>query len=442
MRAEPTITTTPHGSFIFGRAFDFTHRDIICISFAIAVHSLLLLWKGGILTMPNSPQQGLGDTLVEVKFLNDVPNFEPAGGSSPAPKTFLERMRSIIHGEGAAAKNAELATGKSDRIDVQKPAWNKAETLQNKVFNDLKGFAGVAKKQDALNVAMGRSSEIVTKPSQGNFKAAAPNLKENAFKVAPKDAPFQILKPKNDDALTNVNAIPMAVGRTTSRAVKSLAGGQAVGPALQSKTFANAGDKAFSGGSFGSGGSDKLAGGGLSSGGGALAAGPAFGAPGMAGAGAASGYGSGRGSGSGNGVGNGHGSGSGGRSWGGSGGLGTGSNALDALPRNHVQDDLPSANSMASRNGAGFSITGALANRAVISKKLVPYERDARVALRFRVDWSGHVLDGILIELSSGSPSFDNKVLEALKEWQFSRLPANRTNEIQEGVITFVFKGV
>src|SRR5262249_18649232 len=140
-------------------------------------------------------------------------------------------------------------------------------------------------------------------------------------------------------------------------------------------------------------------------------------------------------------TGNGHGAGNGGRAWGGS-GLGSGSNPLEALPRNRVQDDVPAATSMASRNGAGFNITGALANRAIVTKKLTAYERDARVALRFRVDWSGHVLDGILIELSSGSPSFDNKVLEALKEWQFSRLPANRTNEIQEGVITFVFKGV
>jgi TonB family protein len=115
---------------------------------------------------------------------------------------------------------------------------------------------------------------------------------------------------------------------------------------------------------------------------------------------------------------------------------------MEALPRHHIQEDIPAASSMASKNGTGFNITGALANRPIISRKAPPYERDARVALRFRVDWSGHVLDGILIELSSGSPSFDNKVLEALKEWQFSKLPASRTNEIQEGVVTFVFKGV
>jgi TonB family protein len=150
--------------------------------------------------------------------------------------------------------------------------------------------------------------------------------------------------------------------------------------------------------------------------------------------------GSGTGTGVGNGSGNGYGNGNGGRSWGG--GAGNGSTTLEALPRNRVTDNIPNATTMASKSGAGYNITGALANRPIVSKKLTPYERDARVALRFRVDWSGHVLDGIIIEMSSGSPSFDNKVLQALKEWQFSRLPANRTNEIQEGVVTFVFKGV
>jgi len=445
---KPVVTTTPHGSFIFGKFFDLNHRDVLCLSFALGVHALLLLWKGGAMIMPDKPTDGLGDTLVAVRFMNEMPSEEAPGGSSPAPKGFFNRMKSMIRGEGGAApKQDAIAMGQSDKIDVQKPAWNKAETLASKTFNDKKAFEGIADKKDALDVAMGKSSEILMKPSQGNFKASEPNLKESAFKVATKDAPFRILKAKSDDSLTNVNAVAVAVGHTTSSQVKALDGGAGAGPALQSKAFAEAGGKTFSGGAFGSAkGAGESAGGGLASGAGAMAAVPAgsgMGAGVGAGSGNGAGNGAGVGSGRGTGVGSGSGTGTGngtGRNWGGS-GTGNGSSALESLSRNRVQDQITTT-SAASRNGTGFNITGALANRPIVSKKQPAYERDARVALRFRVDWSGHVLDGIIIELSSGSPSFDNKVLEALKDWQFSRLPANRTNEIQEGVITFVFKGV
>ncbi|MCB4756863.1 MAG: energy transducer TonB [Elusimicrobia bacterium] len=66
---------------------------------------------------------------------------------------------------------------------------------------------------------------------------------------------------------------------------------------------------------------------------------------------------------------------------------------------------------------------------------------DTRVALRFRVEWAGHVLAGIIVEISSGNPTFDQRVSSALKQWLFSKLPPEKANEIQEGVITFIFRG-
>lgn len=447
MRNAPVAATFPTSWSFAG----LNHRDMVCLGVAIVAHSLLFLWKGGALMLPDHAADSLGDSIVEVRFMNEAPNFEPAGGSSPAPKSFLARMKSIIRGEGGSGpKTEELAMGQQSRIDVAKPAWNKAEsTLENKAFADKPGFEGLVSKDDALKVAMGKASDIVVKPSQGNYKAAEPNLKENAFKVATKDAPFKILKPKSDDALSNVNAVPVVVGRTTSAQVKALDGGQGAGPALQSRSFASDGGKPFAGGgAFGSSsrGSSDAGGGQLSTGGAAMAALPAGSGMGTgvgmgsgSGVGNGAGTGSGRGTGVGSGSGSGTGNGSGGRSWG---GAGTGSRPLQALRRNSVRDDIPSSIAAASKSGSGFNITGALANRPILDKVHPPYERDARVALRFRVDWSGRVLDGIIIEMSSGVPSFDNKVLQALKEWRFSRLPANRTNEIQEGVITFVFKGV
>ena len=171
------------------------------------------------------------------------------------------------------------------------------------------------------------------------------------------------------------------------------------------------------------------------------AAAPAGGmAGGAGGSGYSSGTGTGSGGGSGSGTGFGSGTGGGGRTWSGGSGSGMG-NTLHALPRNSVVDDGIAAGAAPAKD-SGFSITGALAHRPILKKVLPPYETDARVALRFRVDWSGNVLDGILVEISSGSPTFDQKVITALKDWNFSRLPAERSNEIQEGVITFVFKGV
>jgi TonB family protein len=107
-----------------------------------------------------------------------------------------------------------------------------------------------------------------------------------------------------------------------------------------------------------------------------------------------------------------------------------------------VAADAPAIGTSVSKSHPGFTITGALANRPIASKVLPLYTSDARVALRFRVDWSGKVLDGIIVEISSGSPSFDRQVIAALKQWLFSPLAASRTNEVQEGLVAFVFKGV
>jgi TonB family protein len=93
-------------------------------------------------------------------------------------------------------------------------------------------------------------------------------------------------------------------------------------------------------------------------------------------------------------------------------------------------------------SGAGDGmISGELARRPVREKYRPAYEMDARVVLRFAVNAAGQVLDGIVVEISSGRPSFDNKVIEVLKKWLFVPLPAEQANVIQSGVITFIFRG-
>lgn len=384
-----------------------------CFLFAAGFHSLLLLWQGGVLALHDQPGANLGNMLVQVNFMAEIPDYETPGGGAPAkPKSFLARMKSII---------------------TPKPSRTKTETLTDNLFVDKKGFQGMVEK-DALTIAKGKTQTVLVKPSQGNFKKVEPNLKENTFQIARKDVPFKIAAPKNTDALANVNAIPVVVGPTTTPSVKSLDGGPGSGPALQSKSFASRGTNTTSNFGGGNGLSKNDGASGLLAMGKGTNTSPA--AAGSMSQGGASGYGSGAGSGSGSSVG--PGSGSGGRAWAGG---GTGNNTLKALPRNAVPADSGPAG-MKTVNNSGFNITGPLANRPIAEKSFARYEIDARVALRFRVDWSGKVLDGILVEISSGNPTFDQKVIASLKKWLFSRLSGDRTNEIQEGVITFIFKGV
>jgi hypothetical protein len=334
-------------------------------------------------------------------------------------------MASILKGQGAAEPKAAAPGAAPDSN------WMKTEKLVDKSFEAKQGFQGITDKKDALDIAKGQSQEVVMKPSDGNFEKAQPNLKENNFKMAKMDVPFPILKPKTQDALANVNAIPVVVGKTTSGSVKSLDGGAGAGPALQSKTFASKGSTAgssfsglgkTSGGSGSGSGSGGLAMGGGSGGGSGQIAG-AGGSGGGAGGVGGSGYGDGgSGGGRGGGNGSGYGSGSGGgRSWGGGGsGFGSGG-GMQTLPRRSVAADAPAIGTSVSKSHPGFTITGALANRPIASKVLPLYTSDARVALRFRVDWSGKVLDGIIVEISSGSPSFDRQVIAAPKQWLFCR---------------------
>jgi TonB family protein len=397
----------------------FSKREMGCLGFALAVHALLFLWKGGILELPKN--QDIGDMIAQVGYMSEVPSWEEAGGGgggTEVKKTFFEKMKSIVKGDQAPAKKMEAAP----------------PTLVEK--RQLKGFSGLVNKQE-VDIAVGQTKQVVVTPSQGNFEKTKPNLKENQFKVATKDVAFKIASPKSQDALANVNAIPINVGNTTSNTIKSLDGGPGSGAALQTKSLASKG----SSGGFSSSFKGNSSSGGLATGGGSStidgAGGIGMGSDIGSGGGSGGGTGGGRGSGTGTGTGAGFGSGrGGGHSFGGTGfGNGTG---MAALPRNTVLD-LAATKLAKSGN---FSIIGALANRKILQKTLPVYELDARVGLRFCVDVSGRVLEGILVEISSGSPTFDQKVMAAVKQWLFAPLSNERSNEIQEGVITILFRGV
>jgi protein TonB len=63
---------------------------------------------------------------------------------------------------------------------------------------------------------------------------------------------------------------------------------------------------------------------------------------------------------------------------------------------------------------------------------------NATVTLRFEVTPKGRVTNIIPLH-KSGDPRVDQEVIQTLKEWRFSRLPANAPQENQTGTITFHF---
>jgi TonB family protein len=92
-----------------------------------------------------------------------------------------------------------------------------------------------------------------------------------------------------------------------------------------------------------------------------------------------------------------------------------------------------------------LEITGPLSRRKVLKYYAPPFpawasERgilEAAVSLKFYVDNSGRVLDGVTVEKTSGYGALDRLALDAIKRWAFEPLsgPASK----QWGIITFRF---
>lgn len=93
------------------------------------------------------------------------------------------------------------------------------------------------------------------------------------------------------------------------------------------------------------------------------------------------------------------------------------------------------------------TITGALANREIISKEIprFPYWAlqkgvGATISLRFTVMENGQVKETVIVERTSGSLQWDQMVISALKKWKFAPLKSGGgLRQDQSGVITFQF---
>lgn len=116
---------------------------------------------------------------------------------------------------------------------------------------------------------------------------------------------------------------------------------------------------------------------------------------------------------------------------------------LDALP---VIQPKPRQLTPAEREKELFPIRGELKDRGVDHQEVPAYPEWARkkgigssVKLRFSVTPDGRVKDNIELLRTSGYPELDELARTSLLRWVFSRLPPEKGNVVQDGVIEFKF---
>jgi TonB family protein len=397
--------------------FEIQKRDVTFFTIAFMVHCLLFLWQAGTLKIIDEKKNELGEAIVQVQFITEVPAEVMAGRGEPKKKRGLfAKVKSFFSSPQQRSKTKiepmSEAT-KSPKIDASKPIWKKTNggDLKNKKYQEKMGFSQ-QDKEIALDVTKGKSQKVQVAQAKGDFRSTSPQLKSKSYRISHNETPFSIKKPSKDIELSNVNAIPVSVGKKSNSNVDVFKG-SAGGGTLTSKKFSDgSSDGAFGG----------LSGASKPGGSARIDAGLATGSGRSSGASAST---TGRG-----------------RTYSGRPGVSIGT-PMASLPRNVVGaggGDGGEAVSGGRGSKQPFSIQG-LEGRQIFEKVIPKITQDIRAAFRFRVDWKGRVLHGIEVVISSGFPSLDNKLLDALLKWVFSPLPQKRANEIQEGIITFRFKG-
>ncbi len=97
---------------------------------------------------------------------------------------------------------------------------------------------------------------------------------------------------------------------------------------------------------------------------------------------------------------------------------------------------------------ASFTVAGPLKGRQIVAKALPEYPEwarargltDVQIAMRLEVTPDGSVRSTIILERSSGYPQWDQSCMNALAQWRFAALPADVQQEVQWGIITFIFR--
>ncbi len=120
--------------------------------------------------------------------------------------------------------------------------------------------------------------------------------------------------------------------------------------------------------------------------------------------------------------------------------------AAPPAPPTHEAAPAAGATTTASRTLAGVTLSGAVADRPVLTHALPDYPAwamqeavEATVTLLFVVLPDGRVKENVQLQKTAGYSDFDDNAVAALLRWRFQALPAGETEE-QWGTITFRYR--
>ncbi|MFH1282206.1 MAG: TonB family protein [bacterium] len=404
-----------------------SRRETNCFLIAMGIHSLLFLWKASEFKIPNMEM----NPIIDINYLEKDPSIGLAqrrGSPAQKKRTFIGKIKNILGlGQKRLPKQASpeedklLGTTKIEKIDTkrlqQKTASEPRLKDKSETFKDTSiDVNKISKKQQSLvdskgpNISTSRSLPAVN---------AQEKLEDKSYKIAKKHVPFEVATAEKSGHTLASDKIYIPTASNTSKSVKDLSS-RVNGSGLQGvDEEGSLSDKGDLSGLSGTGTLEtRLSK--VSHGGGDLAG--------------AGGQGSGR---------EGYGYKDTGYSSpaGGIGDLSRGSGSGQT-----ISTGSSGSNDSGSDKRVLFELTGQLAGRTILRKKIPPIPDwaqkegiQATVSLYIEVLSDGKVKNTVVVQKTSGYPKLDKLVSDVMLEWLFAPLPAKDYGKVQWGVITFRF---
>jgi len=419
-------------------------RDMSCWAAALAVHCLLFLWQASEFRLPELAL----DPIVSVDFLEQDPYAglaqQVVQDSGPAAsKTFMSTIKSLLGlGKDAATKktmpNQDRLAGAdvsaqiaANRKDMNEPAQPTLKDRQGRIAKAVVVPDTLATRAQKLSAGTNDTMAMAESTRDAQDQSEE-QLQDKEYRIASKELPFELSSRGNQEVALVGDRVYVptgkktsaAVSRVSSRVAQDLAGGSGGGDGLIDRGAAGGG---LSGAASGSSIGGRVSA--MSQGGGTLmgAGGAGSGSTGGTGAGSSSTRGRGR--------------------------IGSAAGAVGELAaassgRQAISEGARGSSDTGAGSGrkALFEITGQLAGRKIIQKKIPAYPDwaskegiKAVVGLYFEVLSNGTVKDTVVVQRTSGYPRLDRLASKALVDWLFEPLSAAEYGKIQWGVITFRF---
>jgi TonB family protein len=403
---------------------DSTKREeSVCMTIAVILHMLMLLWNPDILTSNYKPIHDF----VQIDMVDQ--SLPGGGGEAEAPKkaSLMDTLKDML----MKPRSEDIAHVAPEPLTHQVAAPIQPALKEKNMPRPISSMFQPHSQTEDL-AAQTAPNTIKTQEKNFNIPTAQPALQSKSFGgIKAADLPFQV---GTDQQIAGGNAtvIPVAIGNKSASAALGYSGptlkdsGRHTGISPSAITRGPSGEMNAIGG--GAPATIQLSG---------------TGGTGNAPTGSTRGSVLTDRSGTGGGSGRGGGFGTGGRG----GGFG---NGIEGIPSAAADLDaqIASAAGAASRgakNKKGFEIAGPLNNRPILHKVIPPYPAWAEeqgiigsVRIWFTVTSDGHVRSNMRVTKTTGYPDLDKLALDALKEWTFA-VTNTGDDTSQWGIITFTF---